>query len=150
VNTGSDRVIDTFNTSLKAWVTDDGYTGQLSTNWTKVSGPGNVAFGNASNVNTTVSFSTTGTYVLRLTADDGSLTGYDEVQITVRNQPPVVNAGSDLSVTLPGPAFLNGTVSDDGQPGPLATEWSQISGPGRVNFADGGAVNTTATLTHTD
>jgi len=41
---------------------------------------------------------------LRLTADDGDLTAFDEVQITVNpapNLPPSVDAGADQTVTLP-------------------------------------------------
>lgn len=33
------------------------------------------------------------------------------------NQPPVVSAGAEQSVTLPCPAVLNEVVSDDGLPG---------------------------------
>ncbi len=144
VYTGKDRVIDAFSTELKAWVTDDGFTPTLNTTWTKVSGPGEVTFGNPSSPNTTVSFSAAGTYVLRLTADDGELTGYDEVRIIIANAPPSVNAGADQSITLPNVAQLNGTVSDDGKPGLLTTLWSKVSGPGTVTFGDPTAVDTTA------
>ena len=79
------------NASLDGTVTDDGLPddpGTITTTWTKESGPGTVTFGNASAVDTTAAFSTSGVYVLRLTADDG-LVGpnlaapYDEVTITV-------------------------------------------------------------------
>jgi len=63
--------------SLDATVSDnDGLPdppGSVTTTWSKYSGPGSVTFGNASAVDTTASFSAAGTYVLRLTADDGSL-----------------------------------------------------------------------------
>jgi len=65
------------------------------------------------------------------------------------NQAPTVDAGPDRAVTLPGPASLDGTVSDDGLPNPpgaVATTWSRISGPGTVTFADAAAVDTTATF----
>ena len=39
--------------------------------WTMESGPGTVTFGNAASVDTSASFEQAGTYVLRLTADDG-------------------------------------------------------------------------------
>jgi hypothetical protein len=42
-----------------------------------------VTFGNANAVDTTATFSTSGTYVLRLTASDSALQAYDEVTITV-------------------------------------------------------------------
>ena len=41
-----------------------------STTWSKVSGPGNVAFGDASSVDTTATFDTEGTYTLQLQAVD--------------------------------------------------------------------------------
>ena len=59
-------------------------------------------------------------YLLRLTANDGALTAFDEVSITVEpeppNQAPVVSAGADQTVTLPDSATLDGTVTDDGLP----------------------------------
>jgi K319L-like, PKD domain/Glycosyl hydrolase family 12 len=63
------------------------------------------------------------------------------------NQPPVVSAGADRTITLPNPVTLDGTVSDDGQPGPVTQQWSQVSGPGTVTFTDAIAVDTTATFT---
>ena len=63
------------------------------------------------------------------------------------NQPPSVNAGPDLAVTLPAAASLNGTVTDDGlpvPPGAVTTTWSLVSGPGTVTFANPNAVDTTA------
>jgi hypothetical protein len=68
------------------------------------------------------------------------------------NQPPVVDAGPDLEVTLPAAASLDGTVTDDGlpvPPGAITTTWSQVSGPGTVTFADPNAVDTTASFSAT-
>ncbi|HRJ89227.1 MAG TPA: hypothetical protein PLN05_10945, partial [Pyrinomonadaceae bacterium] len=65
------------------------------------------------------------------------------------NQAPVVNAGSDMTVTLPGTANMVGTASDDGLPNPPAsvtTTWSTVSGPGTVTFGDVNALNTTASF----
>jgi hypothetical protein len=57
------------------------------TTWTKVSGPGLVAFGNAGAIDTTATFSGAGTYVLRLTADDGVNNPVsDDVTITVHEE----------------------------------------------------------------
>ena len=66
-------------------------------------------------------FSQAGTYVLRLTANDGALTASDEVTVTVTdpgpvNQAPVVNAGADQSAVAPATVSLHGTVTDDGLP----------------------------------
>jgi hypothetical protein len=63
------------------------------------------------------------------------------------NQPPVVDAGPDQSVTLAGGAALGGTVADDGLPNPpggVTALWSQASGPGTATFADPSSPATTA------
>ncbi len=52
-----------------------------------VSGPGTVAFGNATSPATTATFSADGTYVLRLTASDGSLQTSDQMTVVVQSQP---------------------------------------------------------------
>ena len=51
--------------------------------WSKVSGPGTVTFGNPAAVDTTATFSADGTYVLRLSATDSTLTATDDVTVTV-------------------------------------------------------------------
>ena len=84
VEAGADGTTDfpLRSTGLNATVTDDGVT-PLTTTWSKVSGPGSVSFGDAGAVDTVAIFSQPGTYVLRLTADDGNGPVSDEVQITV-------------------------------------------------------------------
>ncbi len=156
VNAGNDQTIQLpASAALSATVTDDGLpTGTLTRSWTKVSGPGNVSFGNASANNTSASFSTAGTYVLRLTASDGSLQASDDITITVLaaaavNQPPVVNAGNDQTIQLPNTAALSGTVTDDGlpsSPGTVTRSWTRQSGPGTVTFANASAASTTASF----
>ncbi|MEM7079725.1 MAG: LamG-like jellyroll fold domain-containing protein, partial [Pseudomonadota bacterium] len=138
--------------SLNGSAADDGLPGgSLTTTWTAVSGPGTVTFADAAQVNTTASFSVDGVYVLRLTADDGALTSFDDMTVTVDpapiNQPPTVDAGADQAITLPAAATLDGTILDDGLPsGTLSSTWSAISGPGSVTFGDATAVDTTATF----
>lgn len=75
---------------------DDGLPtpASLTTTWTKVSGPGTVTFGNANAVDSSASFSQAGTYVLRLTADDGLLAASDDVTVTA-GDPPRVSAEED-------------------------------------------------------
>jgi uncharacterized repeat protein (TIGR01451 family) len=71
------------------------------------------------------------------------------LQVLAGNQPPVVNAGSDQTVTFPTDAVLNGNVSDDGLPAPPAaftTTWSMFSGPGNVTFGNANSLNTTASF----
>jgi parallel beta-helix repeat protein len=63
------------------------------------------------------------------------------------NQPPVVNAGPDQTLTLPASATLTGAASDDGLPnGALTNVWSTVSGPGSVTFANAASLTTTATF----
>ena len=70
--------------SLAGQVADDGLpSGTLTSLWTRVSGPGSVSFADATAPTTTATLSNAGTYVLRLTADDGELTSFDDVQVTV-------------------------------------------------------------------
>jgi hypothetical protein len=139
-------------------VTDDGLPdppGVLTSTWSRVSGTGVVTFADAYTVDTTASFSAAGTYVLRLTADDGELMASDEVTVTVSaaNQVPVVDAGPDQTITLLDSAVLDGTVTDDGlqdPPGVLTTTWSQVSGTGVVTFTDAYTVDTTASFSAAD
>jgi hypothetical protein len=63
------------------------------------------------------------------------------------NQPPVVNAGLNLTITIGSPAPLHGTASDNGlplAPGAATITWTKTSGPGAVTFADAAALDTTA------
>ena len=71
---------------LDGSVSDDGLPdppGVVTTVWSQVSGPGAATFGDAKAVDTSVSFSAAGSYVLRLTADDSVLSTSDEVTVTV-------------------------------------------------------------------
>jgi hypothetical protein len=157
VNAGVDQTITLPATAvLTATASDDGLPvppGLLTNTWSKVSGPGTVNFSTTLE-GTTASFSTAGTYVLRLTAFDGALTTIDDVTVTVNpaapvNQAPTVNAGSDQTITLPASASLSGTANDDGLPAPpatLTTTWSRVSGPGTVTFGNANASSTSATF----
>jgi K319-like protein/SdiA-regulated protein len=156
VNAGVDQTIAlSASAALDGTVGDDGLPSppSLTTTWSMASGPGSVSFQNANAVDTQASFTTIGTYVLRLTANDGALSTTDQVQVTVQSAPsntaPVVSAGPDLAIALPSAVVLDGTVTDDGQPSPpaLSTTWSKVSGPGSVSFQDSNAVDTQASFT---
>jgi len=63
------------------------------------------------------------------------------------NQGPLVNAGSDRTISLPADTLLNGAISDDGlpvPPGMLTFTWSKVSGPGTVTIANPNALSTSA------
>ncbi len=69
---------------LAATVTDDNKPTNITrVCWSKVSGPGAVFFDNAFTNTTTAYFSTNGTYVVQLEADDGTLTQATNVTVTV-------------------------------------------------------------------
>jgi hypothetical protein len=67
----------------------------------------------------------------------------------VPNRAPVVSAGADLAVALPGPALIEATVHDDGLPaGPGGhTRWTMVSGPDAVRFDPADAARTTVRFT---
>jgi Bacterial Ig domain len=102
VNAGNAQTITLpASATLAGSAIDDGLPAQpgiTTATWTARSGPGTVTFGNASSPTTTASFSASGTYVLRLTANDGVLSSYSEVTVTVNparvNNPPVANSQS--------------------------------------------------------
>ncbi|MDB6172981.1 MAG: hypothetical protein JWL59_2292 [Chthoniobacteraceae bacterium] len=97
---------------LEATAIDDGLPNALTFTWSKVSGPGTVAFGSVNAVNTTATFSVAGTYVLGLAASDGQFTGTNQV---------TVNSGSvdyfftgtkvGAQATQPSSAFAGGTYT---------------------------------------
>src|SRR5581483_8565524 len=154
VNAGPAQTIELPATAaLSGSVTDDGLplASTLSISWSQVSGPGTATFTSPNAASTTASFSAAGTYVLRLSASDGQLTGTSDVTITVFpvNQAPVVNAGTNQEIPFPGTtANLNGTVTDDGFPigSTLTSTWTEVSGPGTVTFGDASNTVTTASF----
>ena len=141
--------------TLNGTITDDGLPnppGTLTAAWSKVSGPGVVAFGNQSAAATNAAFSVAGTYVLRLTGNDSQLSSSADVTIvvTAQNQAPIVSAGADQTIRLPNSTVsLQGGAVDDGLPNPPGTltyTWSKLTGPGTVTFANASAPATTATF----
>jgi hypothetical protein len=117
VNAGNNQTVTLpSNAILSGTVIDDGLPNppaKTTSTWTKASGPGNVTFGNAASVGTTAAFSTSGTYVLRLTSSDGALSSYSELTVIVNpvrnNNPPscnsqsiVMNANAIRVITLTG------------------------------------------------
>lgn len=150
VSAGNDATITTSSTTLTGTASDDGLPAgsSISVAWSKVSGPGNVAFANAASLSTTATFSAFGVYVLRLTASDGELANSDTVTIRYEgtNQAPVVNAGADRVAIVAKPATLSGTITDDNLPlgATVTAQWTKVSGPGTVTFGNAASASTTA------
>lgn len=129
VNAGVDRSIVRGQTlSLDATITDDGNPagGTLAAMWTKVTGPGAVSFVDATAVDAQATFSLAGTYVLRLSATDGQLDSFDEVQVIVTNPSvatPIITPGTsnvaapiDVSIGTSTPAATIRFTLDDSDP----------------------------------
>ena len=81
---------------LNATVMDDG-TNDVFT-WTKVTGPNSYVFGDSNALNTTVLFTNSGVYLLRLTADDGQLQSHADLLVFVSDN--VLSATNILHWTL--------------------------------------------------
>ncbi len=131
VNAGPDQVFDLANPSLTLTgaASDEGLPnppGALSFVWSKVSGPGTVTFGSATQAVTTASFSVVGTYVLRLTVNDcdpvvypsacplGGLSNYDDVVVSVQKSALLV-VGNPTSLTT-ADNYLKGRIEALGFP----------------------------------
>jgi VCBS repeat-containing protein len=86
VNAGADQYVTFGNSAtLVGSATDDGLPSPLTYLWTAESGPGTVSIAAPTTLSTTASFSSVGTYVLRLTAFDGEYYIYNEINIYVTN-----------------------------------------------------------------
>lgn len=83
VNAGADQAVTLPATaSLVGSASDDGSpAGVFTTTWSKVSGPGTVTFGDAAATSTTATLSVAGTYVIRLTANDGTYSTSDDMTV---------------------------------------------------------------------
>ncbi len=151
-------IIITDSASLQGQVSDDGLpSGQLSTQWSMVSGSGSVSFADASALETSATFSATGSYVLRLSASDGELSSVADVQIDVTEDvPPVQTCNGRVATVviangdLPGNGddVIVGTSGDDVIDGRGGNDYicgeggdDTISGGSGWDWIDGGAGN---------
>jgi hypothetical protein len=139
----------------------DRYLGETTTSGTLVNAYDLSLMGSAGNIRSDVSYAPgsqnpaiKNIYIASRGVDNGNDPNENDGRIWEiniagpGNTGPVVSAGSDQTITLPGSANLNGTVSDDGLPTPpaLTTTWSKVSGPGTVTFGNASAVDTTASF----
>jgi hypothetical protein len=134
VNAGDDFtiVLPSNSTSLTATASDpDGTIASYS--WVKIIGPTGGLITSPSAGTTGITGLTQGSYTYRVTVTDNlGATATDEVQVNVipgSNIPPVANAGTDQTLSLPLTQFtLTGSGTDvDGTVGGYL--WTKISGP---------------------
>lgn len=119
--------------------------------WTKISGPaaGIITTGTA-NKTTITGLTIAGDYVYELSVkDNGGTSATDQVKVTVSgaaNKPPVANAGTNVSITLPTTtAQLDGSASSDPD-GTISTyTWTKLSGPAAGVITTAAANKTTVT-----
>ncbi|MCX7934748.1 MAG: PKD domain-containing protein, partial [Planctomycetota bacterium] len=153
INAGPDRVCTANPLCLAAQAWDDGLPagGNVSCQWSKISGPGNAVFTAPRALSTEVSFSSAGTYVLRLSASDGDLTASDEITVVytadpaaLRNRPPRLKVPAAQSCGLNESLALRALIVDDGLPenSAVTATWSMVQGPGTATFAETGAACT--------
>ena len=123
--------------ALGGSATDDGLPnppGAVTATWSQVSGPGAAWFDNVNQPDTTAHFPGIGTYVLRLTANDGALQASDDVTVTIQRSPTAVTFVPKGSVwkyldngSNQGTAWISRTFNDGG--------WA--SGPAQLGYGDG-------------
>jgi hypothetical protein len=141
VNAGSNQALSlpTLTTTLAGTVSDDGLPSgaTVSKAWTVDSGPGSVTFANASSPTTTVTFSTVGTYTLRLTANDTQYSAYGTVTIGIVD-PNAANA--TLLLHLPfdeGSGSIAHDTTGNGHDGTLINSPTWVAGHlgGAIHFS---------------
>lgn len=146
-NAGPDQniTLPTNSITLNGSGTDDGSI--VAYSWSKLAGPA-ATLTNSTTANLTASALVEGTYTFQLTVrDNDGNTASDQVTVIVSpavvNQPPTVNAGTTITITLPTSSTnIIGTASD--VDGTIATyAWTERSGPATATLTG----NNTATLT---
>jgi hypothetical protein len=148
---GTDQIffLPTNSTTLNGTATDpDGSIASYL--WTKISGPAQFTIASPSSAKTGLSNLVQGVYRFELKATDNSgASDADTVAITVNapaNQPPVANAGSNKTITLPSNSVtLDGSNSKDTDGSITAYSWSKVSGPSQGTISNATNVSSTAT-----
>ncbi|ELR73352.1 PKD domain containing protein [Fulvivirga imtechensis AK7] len=116
--------------------------------WTQISGPA-ATLTNQNTATLTASDLVQGIYTFRLTVtDDSGISASDDVAVTVNpevtNVAPSVNAGPDITITLPiNSTNITGTATDsDGSI--VSYAWTQRSGPSTAALTGAGTITLTA------
>jgi PKD domain/Secretion system C-terminal sorting domain len=115
--------------------------------WSQSSGPSSATIGTATKATTAISGLVQGTYIFKLVVTDASgATASDSLVVTVKaaaNIPPVANAGTSKSITLPvNSVNLDGSLSTDADGTITSYSWAQISGPSTSSIANATSAQT--------
>ncbi|MBS1698136.1 MAG: tandem-95 repeat protein [Actinobacteria bacterium] len=97
--------------------------------WTQISGP-SLTLAQSATATATATPSAIGTYVFRLVVSDGTLTGTDDVTITVTpaNRAPVARVAATQAVLTGTAVTLDGSASSDPDGDALTYSWTQTGG----------------------
>lgn len=136
VSAGADKSITlpSNSTTIAASVTNP-TNGTPVLSWTLVSGPASVAFSAPAAATTTVTFTTAGTYTLRLTATVAPLSVSDDVVVTVNPAPQLLGLNFEAEA---------GTVT-----APFVSSGGVISQPAETGLNDGGRATYSFVVTNT-
>ncbi|MBV8253782.1 MAG: T9SS type A sorting domain-containing protein [Chitinophaga sp.] len=118
--------------------------------WTQLSGPNTAGISSPNTAKTALTNLVKGVYTFQLTVtDNGGLTATANVQVTVQdvvaNQPPVANAGNNITITLPATAQLDGSGSTDPDGTISSYKWTQLSGPNTASISSPNTAKTALT-----
>jgi hypothetical protein len=117
--------------ALTCAISDDAWPGSvLSAAWEKLSGPAPVTFTGPTAQDTTALFTAAGQYVLRLTANDGTLTASDTVTVNVIDHPFDLWQASVFTPAELSDQTISGHAADPDQDGRVnLTEYLFASAP---------------------
>lgn len=162
-NAGADQTLTLADPALLlGTMSDDGLPDPDAVpraSWNVISGPGVVEFANSQEALTSATFSAAGTYVLRLTVDDGISIASDDATITVTATPPntirvpqdhttiqaAVDAAQSGDLVLVSP----GTYVEDVYIGKSITLASTYYTTGDPTLVDQTTISATSSLTET-
>jgi hypothetical protein len=139
VNAGSN--VTTNSQFIQHPIINDAFSGIGTYNWSRISGPGNISFGNPNSENTSIQADMDGIYVIRLSVTDKAGNwAYDEFILIWDATEPFVNIQPNIvtNIQFYKNATVNGSIS-----GIASYQWTQHSGPGTVTFGSPDAENTT-------
>ena len=147
-NAGEDKLIHLppNSTTLNGSASHDTDGSITSYKWRKISGPAATIVNDAV-VSPTINALTYGVYSFELlVTDNRGATAKDTMVLTVNN-PPVANAGADVSITLPANSVtLSGASSADIDGSIVAYNWRQVGGTA-VTISSASVVQTIVTFT---